>query len=167
MRYEFDVQMDEKTLYDFVMYHNYKGSTGMFWTMLGVFALGLAVFSGATTPVTYRLIYAVFGLIFIFYIPWDLKKRAKRQLQTNPFYAKPIHYVIDEKGIHTTQDEKEGFVSWVKFRKVRVSKLSVILYMRNKNACVLPKTVFGKELDKAVEWMTSMAGKESKSEKAE
>lgn len=158
MRYEFDVQMDEKILYDFVMYHNYMGGSGIFWVMFGVFAIGLALFSGASTPVSYRLIYAMFGVLFIAYIPWDLKRKARKQLKTNPFYAKPIHYVIDEEGIHSSQDDKETTVAWKNFRKVKVSKGNVIVYMKNRNACVFPKTVFGKDLDKAVQWMTTMAG---------
>lgn len=159
MRYEFDVQMDEKTLYDFLMSHNNMGSSGIFWILLGVFALGLAVFSGNSTPVAYRLIYALFGVLFIVYIPWDLKRKAKKQLKTNPFYAKPIHYVVDEEGIHSEQDEQKGTVAWERFNKVKVTKSNVILYMRNRNACIFPKAVFGKDLDKAVEWMKEKAGK--------
>lgn len=162
MRYEFDVQMDEKTLYDFLMSHNNMGSSGMIWVMLGVLALGLAVFSGNTTPITYRLIYAVFGVLFIVYIPWDLKKRARKQLKMNPFYAKPIHYIVDEEGIHSAQDDKEATVPWINFSRVKITKHNVILYMRSRNACIFPKEVFGKDLDKAVAWMKSSVGKETK-----
>lgn len=153
MRYEFDVQMDEKTLYDFVMFHNYKMGSGIIWVLFGVFAVGLAIFSGGSTPFSYRLIYGLFGLLFIFFIPWDLRKKARRQLANNPVYAKPIHYVVDEEGVHSSQDEKESMAPWKNFRKIKVSKNSVIIYMRNKNACVFPKEVFGNELDKATAWM--------------
>lgn len=157
MRFEFDVQMDEKTLYDFVMYHNYMAGTGFMWVVFGVIALALAIFAGDTVSISYRLIYGILGIVFIVYIPWDLKRKAKKQLATNPFYAKPIHYVVDEEGIHSSQDDKEATVVWKDFRRVKLSKRSVLLYMKNRNACVFPREVFGNELEKAVEWMKSKA----------
>lgn len=158
MKYEFDVQMDEKALYDFILFHNYKMGSGIIWIVFGIFALGLAIFSGGTTPITYRLIYGLFGLLFVFYIPWDLKKKVQRQLKSNEVYAKPIHYVLDEEGIHSFQDEKEATVVWKNFRKIKVSKKSVIIYMKNKNACIFPKEIFGADLEKAVAWITSKVG---------
>ena len=77
MRYEFDFKMDEKTLADFYKSHNMAGATGFLWPMLGVVALVLAVIS-TEAPITYRVLYVVFGLLFFFYIPWDLKRKAKK-----------------------------------------------------------------------------------------
>ena len=155
MRYEFDFQMDEKTLGDFYASH----SAGNFlWPLLGAFAIFLALISGSTTPIAYRLLYVVFGLMFIFYIPFDLKKKAKKQLKTNPYYAEPIHYILDEEGITTMQGENGAKVTWDKFSKIKLTKKSMILYMRNKNACVFSLDVFGKDLDKAYDWMKSKVG---------
>ncbi|MGN0335717.1 MAG: YcxB family protein [Lachnospiraceae bacterium] len=153
MNYEFDVQMDEKTLYDFMMHHNYKAGSGYLWPMIGVFAFVLAIISGGTAPISYRLIYVMFGLIFIFYIPFDLKRKSKKQLKQNPFYAKPIHYVINEEGITTSQDEQETFIPWEKFRKVNLSRCNVIIYMPNKRACVIPREVFGGKAEEAAAQM--------------
>ena len=68
MKYEFDFQMDEKTLTDFYMSYNMGGFSGVVWPIIGVIAIILAILSGNATPVTYRLLYVVFGLLFIFYI---------------------------------------------------------------------------------------------------
>ena len=152
MKYEFDFKMDEKTLGDFYKSHNMAGATGFLWPMLGVVALVLAVIS-TEAPITYRVLYVVFGLLFFFYIPWDLKRKAKKQVQTNPYYAEPIHYVMDESGVTTTQGEKTATVSWDDFCKVKLTKKSMILYMRNRNACVLSLDVFGKDIDRAYEWI--------------
>lgn len=155
MRYEFDFQMDEKTLGDFYTSHNMGGASGKLWPLLGAFAIVLAFVSGESTPVSYRIVYVLFGLLFIFYIPFDLKRKAKKQVKTNPFYAKPIHYILDEEGVATIQDENEAKLSWDKFSKVKLTKNSMFLYMRNKNACVLSLEVFGKDLDAAYEWIKS------------
>ena len=100
----------------------------------------------------------VFGLLFIFYIPWDLKRKAKKQIEKNPVYAKPIHYILDEEGVTTTQGENKATVEWNNFGKIKVTKKSMILYMRNRNACVLSKEVFGEDFDKAYEWIKSKTG---------
>lgn len=152
MRYEFDFQMDENTLGDFYKSHN---TGGFLWPMIGVFAIGLAIISGGTTPISYRLLYVLFGLLFIFYIPFDLKRKAKKQVKTNPYYAQPIHYILDEEGVTTIQGENEAKVTWDKFSKVKLTKKSMFLYMRNKNACVLSLDVFGKDLDEAYDWIKS------------
>ena len=155
MRYEFDFQMDENTLGDFYKSHN---TGGFLWPMIGVFAIGLAIISGGTTPISYRLLYVLFGLLFIFYIPFDLKRKAKKQVKTNPYYAQPIHYILDEEGVTTIQGENEAKATWDKFSKVKLTKKSMFLYMRNKNACVFSLNVFGKELDQAYDWIKSKVG---------
>ena len=100
MRYEFDFQMNEKTLADFYTSNN---AGGFIWPLLGAFAIVLAIISGGATPTAYRILYAVFGAMFIFYIPFDLKRKAKKQIKTNPYYAEPIHYILDEEGVTTIQ----------------------------------------------------------------
>lgn len=158
MRYEFDFQMDEKTLGDFYKSHNMGGISGFMWPMIGVFAIVLAIVSGETTPTAYRIVYVLFGLMFIFYIPWDLKRKAKKQVKANPYYAQPIHYIMDEEGITSIQGESEAKVSWDKFSKVKITKKSMFIYMRNKSACVLSLDVFGKDLDNAYDWIKSKVG---------
>ena len=153
MKYEFDFQMDEKTLSDFYMSYNMSGISGFIWPILGVLAIVIAILSGGTTPITYRLLYVVFGLIFIFYIPWDLKRKAKKQIAKNPAYAKPIHYVLDETGITTVQEENSATLEWKHFSKMKRTKRSMILYMRNRNACVIPLEVFGDDLEEACSWL--------------
>ena len=108
MRYEFDFQMDENTLGDFYKSHN---TGGFLWPMIGVFAIGLAIISGGTTPISYRLLYILFGLLFIFYIPFDLKRKAKKQVKTNPYYAQPIHHILDEEGVvESISPNKEAYI---------------------------------------------------------
>ena len=153
MKYEFDFQMDEKTLSDFYMSYNMSGISGFIWPILGVLAIVIAILSGGTTPITYRLLYVVFGLIFIFYIPWDLKRKAKKQIAKNPAYAKPFHYVLDEEGITTVQEENSATLEWKHFSKMKRTKRSMILYMRNRNACVIPLEVFGDDLEEACSWL--------------
>ncbi len=146
MNYEFDVQLDEENLYDFMMYSNYKAGTGFLWPMVGVFAFVLALLPMTGATLTYRLIYAMFGAMFLFYIPFDLKRKSKKQFQNNQFYQKPIHYVLSDEGITTSQEEKESFASWAKFNKVGMSKRNIIVFMPNKSACIIPKALFGSQL---------------------
>ena len=155
MRFEFDFQMDEKTMTDFYLSYNMGGVSGFMWPAIGVFAIVIAIIAGDTTPISYRVLYVIFGLLFIFYIPLDLKRKAKKQLKNNPFYAQPIHYILDENGVTTIQGDKEATVEWIYFSRMKLTKKSMILYMRNKNACVLSRDVFGDDLDKAQEWIKS------------
>lgn len=58
----------------------------------------------------------------------------------------------------TIQGEKEAKVTWDKFSKVKLTKKSMFLYMRNKNACIFSLNVFGKDLDQAYEWIKTKVG---------
>ena len=69
MRYEFDFQMNEKVLGDFYTRSNVGG---FMWPVFGVFAIVLAIISGGTTPVAYRILYAFFPPIL-----WMLKGTKK------------------------------------------------------------------------------------------
>ncbi len=162
MKYEFDFQMDEKTLTDFYMSYNMGGFSGFVWPIIGVLAIIIAILSADATPFVYRLLYVIFGLLFIFYIPLDLKRKAKKQIKSNPFYVQPIHYLLDEEGITTTQGDKEATVEWKNFSKMKLTKRSMILYMRNRNACVLSKDVFGDEFEEACEWIRTKIGQKQK-----
>ena len=128
------------------------------WPLLGAFAIVLAIISGGTTPTAYRILYVVFGALFIFYIPLDLRRKAKKQIKTNPYYAQPIHYILDEEGVTTIQGEKEASLSWEHFSRVRLTKNSVFLYMRNRNACVFSQAMLGKDLDAAYDWLKAKTG---------
>lgn len=150
MRYEFDFQMDENTLNDFYRSSN---AYGILWPLLGIVAIILAFSVGDATPLAYRVLYGFFGLMFLFYIPWDLKRKAKKQLKTNPYYAQPIHYIFDENGVTTMQGENEATLGWENFSKLKLTKKSMFLFMRNKNACILSLDVFGKDLDEAYDWI--------------
>ena len=158
MKYEFDFQMDEKTLSDFYMSYNMSGISGFLWPVIGVISIALAIFAGEAVSTTYRLIYLLFGLIFIFYIPLDLKKKAKKQLAKNPAYAQPIHYVLDEEGVTTIQGENSATLEWKHFSKIKRTKKSLILYMRNRNACVVPLAAFGADLEEAFSWLKTKVG---------
>ena len=163
MRYEFDFKMDETILGDFYKSHNMSGVSGFLWPLLGVIAMVLAVIS-TEAPVSYRILYVIFGFLFFFYIPLDLKRKAKRQVEKNPYYAEPIHYVMDENGVTTTQGDKSATVSWDDFCKVKMTKKSMILYMRNRNACVVSLDVFGQNPDEAYEWIDRKVSKKKEEE---
>lgn len=158
MKYEFDFKMDEKTLSDFYMSHNMGGISGLLWPILGALSVLIAIFSGGTMVASYRIAYAVLGVFIIFYVPYDLKKKAKKQVAKNPAYAETIHYILDEEGITTIQGESEAKVTWNKFTKVKSTKKSIFLYMRNKNACVLSLDVFGEKKREACDWIKTKAG---------
>ena len=49
MRYEFDFQMDEKTLSDFYLSYNMGGFSGLVWPVIGAAAIVLAILSGGAT----------------------------------------------------------------------------------------------------------------------
>ncbi len=149
MREEFDIQMSAKILYNYLLYHAYKGFTGIFGTCVGiVFVLAFSV--NTDTPM-----YLAAGLILILYTPLTLRTQAARQFLANEALKKPLHYCLDEEGITISQGETSQNIGWDVVTKAASSPSAIIIYTGKKNASVLPKKQLGERLPAVVQLISA------------
>lgn len=136
---EFDVQMDAKILYDYLVYHSYSGAFTIMASCIG--ALGILVGLNMNYP-----IYILLGVLIIFYTPVNLKFAAARNMTLNETYKKPLHYSVDGQGISVSQGELEETISWDKCTKAVSTRQSILVYTGKKNAFVFPRKQLGDNL---------------------
>ena len=136
MELEFDVNITANTLYDYMLHHTYSSFSGILGGIIGVFLL--IGFTG-----TGHILYLIAGLVVLFYLPWTLWIRSRKQALMNPAFKKPIHYKLTEEGIQVSQGEAVQSQTWEDMYKAVSTRGSIVVYTSRVNASIFPR----KDLD--------------------
>ena len=132
MELEFDVKVNSKVLYDYMLHHTYSGFQGVIGTLTG--ALMLVGFA-----MTGYIIWLIAGIVLLAYVPWSLFLKSKQQMLNTPAFQKPLHYRMTEKGVEISQGEVKEFQKWEDMFKATSTGKSIILYTSRFNACIFPR----------------------------
>ena len=132
MELEFDVKVDSKVLYDYMLHHTYGSFQGVLGT--GVGALMLVGFA-----VTGYVIWLIAGIVLLAYLPWSLFLKSKQQMLSTPAFKKPLHYRMTEDGVEISQGEAKEFQKWEHMTKATSTGKSIILYTSPVNASIFPR----------------------------
>lgn len=132
MELEFDVKMNSKVLYDYMLHHTYSSFQGMLGTVVG--ALMLVGFA-----VTGYVIWLIAGIILLVYMPWSLFLKSKQQMLNTPAFKEPLHYRMTEEGVEISQGEAKEFQKWEHMFKATSTGKSIILYTSRFNASIFPR----------------------------
>ena len=69
MSVEFDIRITEKDMFRFNLYHAYHGFQGIVATLVGIWVLVMAAITFGKVEVMYTILYIVFGIVFLIYVP--------------------------------------------------------------------------------------------------
>lgn len=133
---EFDVKIESKDLYDYMLRHSYNSPVGIIGSCAGAFLVIVAM-------VTSRWIYLLFGAIVLVYLPWTLFLRSKQQVMSNASFQQPLHYLLDDQGLTVSQGEDSMQILWEEMHKAVSTGRSIILYTSPINATIFPKSQMG------------------------
>ena len=133
---EFDVTIEAGDLYDYMLHHTYSGFSGLFGSLVGALMVVAGIYLKGGLMV-------VAGVILLLYLPWTLFLRSKQQVLANPAFKKPLHYKLDDEGIHVSQDGTEEMQKWEDIRKAVSTGRSLIVYTSKVNACIFPRRDLG------------------------
>ena len=82
MEVSFDVKITPGVLYDYLLYHTYTGTTGLLGTIAGALLVAAYFMAGS-------MLYLIFGVVVLVYLPWTLFIRSKKQYLANPAFKEP------------------------------------------------------------------------------
>ena len=139
MKAEFNITLSCRDMYRFSMYHAYTGSQGVISILIAILCFVVSVWTYGSVTLTYTILYAVFGVLFLVYIPVNLYLHSKRQFLKSEVLQNPLHYVIDEDGVHTSQNGETAELPWEQIYKMISTKRSVLIYSSRVNAYIIPK----------------------------
>ena len=142
MSVEFDAAITEKDMYRFNLYHAYHGFQGICATLVGFWVLVTAALTFGKVEVQYTLLYIVFGIVFLVYVPASLYLRSKKQIQGSE--------VLDDAGIHVSQGGQTADLEWKQIYKMVSTKSSLLVYSNRVNAYVIPREAVGQQYETVV-----------------
>lgn len=129
---ELDVKIEAGDLYDFMLIHTYNSSSGLLGSVVGA----LAVLTGLVKG---EVLFVVLGGVLLFYLPWTLFLKSRKQVLENPVFAQPLHYVLDETGIAVSQGENREHQNWSEMVKAVSTRRSIIVYTSKNGATIFPR----------------------------
>lgn len=150
MSVEFDTTITEKDMYQFNLYHAYHGFQGIAATLVGVWVLVMAAVTFGKVEIMYTLLYLVFGVVFLVYVPVSLNLRSKQQIRSSEILKQALHYKIDDTGVHVSQGEETADLEWKQIYKMAATKNSLLIYSNRVNAYVIPRKAIGEQYEKVV-----------------
>ena len=142
----FRVQINDKDMYAFHMYHAYTSSQGWLSILFAVLAFGATVLTWGDVSLGYSVAYIVIGILFLVYMPVILRFRAKAQIAGSEVLQNPLYYRMEEQGIVVSIDEneeqdeeKQAILPWQSIYKVVTTKEELFVFSNRVNAYVIPK----------------------------
>lgn len=147
MKSEFDVKLTVEDMYRFSMYHTYSGFHGIASVIIAILVFFVAAKTYGSVETMYTLLYILFGILFLVYMPVSLYLRAKRQIASSEVFRKPLHFTVTEEKITSSQNEETADLPWKQIYKVVETKSNILVYSSRINAFVLPKNQIAGEYD--------------------
>lgn len=140
---EFDVKITSQDMYRFHMYHMYTSFHGILSILIAVLAFVVAGMTWGDVELTYSVLYLIFGVVFLFYLPLTLLGRAKRQIAMSETLQQTLHYGFDEEGVHVTVGEESATLPWKQIYKLVSTKHNILIYSNRIHAYIIPRSAVG------------------------
>lgn len=147
MQIEFDVKLTEKDMYRFSIYHNYTGFQGIFSILIAIAAFVAAVITRGEVELLYTVLYVVFGVVFLVYVPLSLRLATKRQFLLSKDLRDVLHYIVNDEGIAVTQNGESATLPWKQVYKITATKHNVLVYSTRVNAYIIPRETLGTKFE--------------------
>lgn len=152
----FSVKISEQDLYEYNIHHAYTSSQGFFSILVAVLLFASWMMQFQHLSDLYRVIYPMIAVLFLMYIPINLKLKVKQQMLQEVFQY-PISYCLKESGIvissPTSQENAE--LPWDYIYKVVTWKGYLLIYSNRVNAYIIPIADISSCYQDAVEYIKS------------
>ena len=150
MSVKFQVQMTDKYMYDFMLYHNYTHASGLMSAIAGVLCFAVFLTKIGNGDMQSSVLWLMCSIIMLIMNPQNMKSKAKMQVKNTPMFQKPLEYEIHEAGITVRQDDQEVNNVWDDFTKAVSTSKSILLYMGRVRAIILPKECMGDQYEQVL-----------------
>lgn len=141
---ELDVKIEANDLYDYMLMHTYNSASGLLGSGVGAVAVLAGLLKG-------QFIFLVAGVVLLLYLPVTLFLKSRQQALSNPAFAAPLHYVLDEQGITVSQNGEEQHQDWGDMVKAVSTGHSIIVYTSRVNATIFPRRALGDKITDVIE----------------
>ena len=134
--FETDVNITAADLYDFNLRHTYSSPMGLFSELIGILLVTLYFVKDAS------ILYLIFGIIVIVYLPVSLYLSSKQQAML-PAFQKPLHYAFYEEGMEVSQEDQCQSIPWENCIRALSTQKSIVIYTGKTAASLFPRRDLG------------------------
>ncbi len=151
MDISFEVTITSKDMRGYMFAHKYRSISGVFEIILGIACLAFGLIRYGSIKEewqSYMLILIFFGVFFLLITPINTYVKASKQVLLNPSFKEPFQYVLNEEGIHISQNGESADLTWDAVYKAVKCSTGIFLYGSKYRANILPaRCIEGKEED--------------------
>ena len=149
MEVGFETKITAGDLYDYMLHHSYSSMSGLLGTMVGALMI-VGFFMNMD-----NILLLIVGIVVLVYLPWNLFLKSRQQALNNPAFRKPLTYLLDEEGIHVSQEDVTQIQKWEDMVKAVSTRNSIIVYTSRVNACIFPRRDMGEKCGKVIEMIST------------
>lgn len=140
--FSFNVQLTVKELWQFSLYHSYKGLMGIFNVLFTIAALYVLIMNWTSMAVSQKVLMILCVLMFTVIQPFMLYLKAARQSKV-PAVKEPMQLLFTKEAISIAQAGQEAVVAWEQVGRVEGTPFMLIFYMDRVHAYLIPKSLMG------------------------
>ena len=137
----FEATITEQDLYKYNLHHSYTSTQGIFSIVVAALLIVAWVMQFDRLSLVYLVLYPLIALMFLLYIPLNLRLRAKQQMQQEVF-KHPLTYTLGDDGISVSSPtaEKPAVLPWDYVYKIVTWSGYLLIYSNRVNAYIIPRT---------------------------
>ncbi|MCR5580914.1 MAG: YcxB family protein [Pseudobutyrivibrio sp.] len=153
---KFSVQISEDDLYKYNLHHAYTSTQGIFSIVLFVLLIAVWVLKFPDLSPVYKVAYPLVAVIFLFYIPMNLKLRVKSQM-TQEVFMHPLNYELTDTGVIVSSPaaDEPSELPWEYIYKISTWKGYLLIYSNRVNAYIVPIKDIEGQYDEVIAYIQS------------
>lgn len=150
----FEAKITEADLYRFNIHHAYTSSQGVFSIIVSGLIVVAWIMQFQRLSSLYLVLYPLMALLFLLYIPMNLKLRAKNQMQQDVFSC-PLTYTFHGDGVRISSPvaDEPAELPWDYVYKIVTWKEYLLIYSNRVNAYIIPKAQIAAEYDAVIDYI--------------
>lgn len=147
----FSAKITERDLFRYNIHHAYTSMQGIFSVIVSVLIFAVWIMRFDTLSQTYLVLYPVIAILFLIYIPINLKLKSKQQILQEVF-SYPLNYEFTETGIVISSPvaDEPAELPWKYIYKIVTWKEYLLIYSNRLNAYIVPRSDISSQYDEIV-----------------
>lgn len=158
MQITFDVKIEKKDLFKFLMNNTYRKLTGIIWIIFSLVVVFVTVYTWGTVEIMYSVLLIILASLYTIINPIMLYVKAAKQCKNNASFKEPLTYTIDDEGITVSQNGEEASAIWDEIWKCHKYGDQIVVYITALRAFVWPVSAIGENYDSLIEVLHEKLG---------
>ena len=138
-KYSFETQITVMDMYRFQFRHCYLCVSGFISVLVSIACLIMLLLTHESNIPSTNIFLIIGSALFTVIQPFNLLSKSYKMIALTSTFAKPLEYLLDEEGVHVSQEGETADLPWEQIIKVIETKTQLVIYNTPKNGFILPK----------------------------